>query len=65
MEDETEDQAEEQGEECEFCGEDHEARDCDTGFCGNCNEILDNCDCEEPKEINAQQWLDRQVTLRR
>lgn len=55
--DEDEENDEEAENECEACGEDHETRECSMGFCGNCYEILDNCDCEEPYEIDAEQWL--------
>jgi hypothetical protein len=42
---------------CDLCQEDHETRDCDLGVCGRCFELLDNCDCEEPIELNAAEWL--------
>lgn len=35
---------------CEICGEDHEPDECETGVCLACEEILDNCDCENPSE---------------
>jgi hypothetical protein len=46
-------------EECELCASDHETRDCDNGLCGKCHELLDNCDCELPEEITADEWVKR------
>lgn len=46
-------------EECEICGHDHETRFCDQSLCGRCDQVVDNCDCEVPDEIDAEEWLDR------
>lgn len=56
-EDETD---EPEREECEFCGENHESRDCDMSFCRKCRESVDNCDCEHPDEIDAEEYLKMQ-----
>jgi hypothetical protein len=45
--------------ECELCAGEHETRDCDQGLCGLCHELLDNCDCEPPEEITAEEWIRR------
>lgn len=52
MIDEDEDQ-----DECEICGEAHEARDCEETFCGACFESVENCDCEDCQEIDAAEWI--------
>lgn len=59
--DEGEETPPEVDEECELCGDDHETIACDTGVCGRCGEILDNCDCESPEEIDATEWLRRKI----
>lgn len=55
------DDNDERDEMCELCGHDHETRDCDQGVCGRCDELLDNCDCETPEELDAEEWLARRA----
>lgn len=50
---------------CDLCEDDHETRDCDQGWCRNCSELLDNCDCDEPDEATAEEYVAEKLGLRR
>lgn len=51
-------------EQCELCGHDHESRHCDQSFCSNCRENVENCDCDSPNEIDAEEFLESSIRNR-
>lgn len=51
--------------ECDLCGDDHEVRDCDQTWCRNCDEMVDNCDCDETDEADAEDYVAERLRLRR